>query len=205
MPCLDARRKKKIFSTCENQFDFFTDAINTLLSNPAYKLLEILTVPILPEKTKEFSTDTWEGLEKRLFQMSISNSNGAKINWQIRPSSKFSNKTLGNILISRGPDDEKSFGGPHKFRKFCEKEMYTERFTARFQQFRSGDKFNNNPKSMSLLRNSAGFLDSFEVISGKANSMFSNKAYLYQYEKYGLEYADFVESLADFEKIISSY
>ena len=41
--------------------------MEVLLGDPACKLLEVLSVPIMPKKTKEFSTDTWDGLEKRLF------------------------------------------------------------------------------------------------------------------------------------------
>jgi len=50
-----------------------------LLNNPSYKLLEILSVPMTLENNKKFSTETWEGLEKRLFKMNISNSTGAHI------------------------------------------------------------------------------------------------------------------------------
>ena len=67
LPCLDVRRKRKISSTCENQFDFFVDAMEVLLGYPEYKLMEILAAPIMPEDNKEFSTESWEGLEKRLF------------------------------------------------------------------------------------------------------------------------------------------
>lgn len=79
LPVFDCRRKKKIFSSCENSFDFFVDGFQVLLNNPSYKLLEILSVPMTLENNKKFSTETWEGLEKRLFKMNISNSTGAHI------------------------------------------------------------------------------------------------------------------------------
>jgi len=56
-----------------------------------------------------------------------------------------------------------------------------------------------------MIRNSNGFQLTLNNISEKANQMFKNNAYIYQYQKYGLEYNDFIESLADFEKIIANY
>ena len=45
----------------------FTDGMKNLLYNPNYKILEILNTPVMPEVSKEFSNDTWAGLESRLF------------------------------------------------------------------------------------------------------------------------------------------
>jgi len=42
--------------------------------------------------------------------MSISNSTGAKIQWNLKPTSKLATKSLGNLVIARGPDDDKSLG-----------------------------------------------------------------------------------------------
>lgn len=57
----------------------------------------------MPEHSKSFSVESWEALEGRIYQMLISNSIEAEINWRIKSHSQFSTKSLGNIVLARGP------------------------------------------------------------------------------------------------------
>lgn len=54
-----------------------------LCSTPGYPLLNIVSTPIIPDKSVEFSDDTWNSLIKRAYQMMISNTQEPNINWSI--------------------------------------------------------------------------------------------------------------------------
>jgi tubulin delta len=65
-----------------------------LCSTPGYPLLNIVSTPIISDKSVEFSDDTWSGLIKRAYQMMISNTQEPNINWNINSrSGDFYNRT----------------------------------------------------------------------------------------------------------------
>jgi len=56
-----------------------------------------------------------------------------------------------------------------------------------------------------VLSNSQLTLPALEVIIERAYRMFRERAYVYQYEKFGLEAEDLVESFCLFEQVLSDY
>lgn len=78
------------------------DIKRNLLNDPSHKLLNIKSVPQVSQKSKSFVCDTWEGIIKRLFQMTLSNSNESLVNWKVKPESKQANHCLSQMIFLRG-------------------------------------------------------------------------------------------------------
>ena len=93
-------------------------------------------------------------------------------------------KSKGSLLIARGPDHPEDF--PLPFR---------------------GDShiFNNYHRSVSLLQNNQKFVSVFDMVIERCTKMATEKAFLYQYEKYGLEMDDFVDYMAIMQNIQNHY
>ncbi|ETO62437.1 hypothetical protein, variant 5 [Phytophthora nicotianae P1976] len=55
-----------------------------LCQHPAYKLLDIKMVPLMPHRSKKFSTHSWTGIVKHLHQMQVANAaSEGGIDWDI--------------------------------------------------------------------------------------------------------------------------
>lgn len=67
------------------------------------------------------------------------------------------------------------------------------------------NSFQKNDKTMTVLSNSQAFVKSMASIAGNVSKLLTSKAYLYQYEKYGLSQEDIVQSLASFEQVLFNY
>lgn len=187
-------------SILQNQLKF-SEILNTLLvTSPAHKLLTLKNVPQMPDSYKDFSNDTWQGLEKRIIQMLVANCSEADINWSVTTKSKNFNKSISNLFIARGDkvDDV-------KFDQICSKDLYSQKSSYKYTVLKDAHQFSRNDKSISLLSNSQAFIGPLETISKNASRMFHAKAYVYQYEKSELTTDDFEEALAKVEQIHHNY
>jgi tubulin delta len=90
-------------------------------------------------------------------------------------------------LIARGPDHPDTFEHPTP------------------KLLLDSHSFGGYYRSTALIDNNQLFVDPFDKIIGRCTSMLSENAYLYQYEKYGLEKQRFVEYLAVMEGIQQNY
>ena len=72
-------------------------------------------------------------------------------------------------------------------------------------EWRQPRPFNQYQKSTTLLSNSQTFVQPMNNSVVRAWEMFNSRAYLHQYEKYGLEVDDFIDSFGTVEQIISDY
>ena len=191
--------KEKISSPFDNRFNMCSDYLDSVITSPANKLLKIYNVPMMPDTSVSFSCESWNGLEKRLYQMSIGNTTEANIHWNLRPDSQFANKSFSNLLIARGMDAEK-----HNFDFFKEKKGYIMN-NRNFTFAHDSHNFNETEKSLSVLSNSQAFNSPLEFLLTGGIQMFEQKAYLFQYEKFGLTKDDFIESFALIEQLLSNY
>ncbi|KAL4449266.1 hypothetical protein ABPG74_015648 [Tetrahymena malaccensis] len=185
------------FSSLQNNFRYFNDIYDLLLTDPRYKILSIKNVPQMPDASKSFQNDQWSALEKRIFQMQISNSMESNINWSKKIDSGI--RSLGNILIGRGIDVQKQ-----KFEMFAEPQIYKNQ-RVNYRYYKDSHQFNNNEKSISMISNSQFCVEPLSIISNRAHQMYREKAYLYQYEKYGISQEEFFQSLAMFDQILFNY
>lgn len=83
------------------------DYLTPMLINSYNKLLGLRSVPQMPENSKGFTADTWNGLSNRLFQMLIGGSNEAEIKWNLKPDKHDVLRTNGILLIARGNEMDK--------------------------------------------------------------------------------------------------
>lgn len=172
-----------------------------LLSNSYNKLLGLRTVPQMPQGSKGFTADTWNGLSNRLFQMLIGGSNEAEIKWNLKPNHPNIYRTNGLLQMVRGDKMENQ-----DLSSFVNQQIYTRRLISpNVQILRDGHKFDGNDKTLTMVSNTAEFNGILDQISEKAHSMFQAKAFMHSYKKYGLEEDNIVEFLTIFEQIIEGY
>jgi Tubulin len=188
------------YSLLQNHFRVSDTLTGFLTSSPAYKLLTVKNVPQMPDSYKDFSQDTWQGLEKRIYQMLISNTSEANISWSTTTKSSNFNKSIANLLIARGNNLEEQH-----FDLIGSKDVYTKAISTGYKYIKDTHNFNKNVKSLSLLSNSQAFLQPLEIVSKNAYNMFHAKAYVYQYEKSKLTGDDFLAALAKIEQIHHNY
>ena len=195
-----SNKKKGYYSVLQNGLNL-SNLINELLvTSPLYKLLSLKNVPQMPDSYKDFTTNTWSGLEKRLFQMAMSNTCEGNINWQVSTKSMHCIKSISNLLIVRGNSTESDV-----FPTIEARELYTKQITSSYTVLRDSHRFGQNERSLCLLSNSQAYLKPLETILQNTYRMIHARAYVYQYEKHGLTVEDFKEALAKIEQIYHNY
>jgi tubulin delta len=188
------------FSSLQNKFKLGESLSSLLVTNPSYKLITVKNCPQMPDTYKDFTNDSWGGLEKRIHQMLLGNSSEADINWQVSSKSKYFNKSIANLVIARGTDVNN-----YNFDAFQSKDIYTQNISTGYSILKDAHLCNKNQKSISLLSNSQAFLVPLETVAKNAAQMFHTKAYVYQYERSKLTNDDFQEALAKIEQIHHNY
>lgn len=188
------------YSSLQNNLKMSEVLNGMLVCNPSYKLLTLKNVPQMPESFKDFSNDTWQGLEKRIMQMLVANCSEADINWSTTTKSKNFNKSISNLLIARGEKVDEQ-----KLDLVTNKEYYSQKISNRYAILKDANNFANNDKSMTLISNCQSFVTPLETISNNATRMLHARAYVYQYEKSKLTIEDFNEALAKVEQIHHNY
>ena len=202
-------KRRNFYSVLQNRLSI-SDLIHDLLvQNPLYKLLSIKNLPQMPDTHKAFSANKWSALESRLFQMLISNTTEANTNYTMKPTSQGAIKSISNLLIARGEPGTSKIAIPgekdYNFPLIAQKEMYSTKITHSHMILKDNHNFNNNEKSLCLVSNSQTYVKALEVISKNVYKMVHAKAYIYQYEKFGLTLDHFEEALARVEQVYHNY
>ena len=124
------------------------------------------------------------------------------INWQIKPSDQNCNKSLSNMVISRGKDvacvDTSLFKSPHIYSRLLPPELA---FTSLYQS----RPFDSYEKTAALISNSQSPVAMLDHVIEKAWSMFSSRAYVNQYLRHGMEEEQFLDCFAFMEQILANY
>ena len=82
---------------------FLAATANALASTPALRLMSLLSVPVIPERSVDFTTFTWPALLKRLRQMLLTGSTlDEGIDWNVAPGAPGATTCAGAILTLRG-------------------------------------------------------------------------------------------------------
>lgn len=190
------------------------ELVSALACHPEYKLLSVCTIPQMASSSIAFSTFSWPALLKHLRQMLISNSKMEEgIDWQVCPPAASAgrcrsltagsfNTSLANLLILRGKDVFSADTGG-----FEDSAIYTSWLPPdnAFSLWKSPIPFNKYEKSATLVSNSQALLRPLDDIVRKAWNMFASRAYIHQYDKYGISEEDFLDSFTSLEQVISSY
>lgn len=197
-------KKKEYYSVLQNSLNV-SDLINEqLVTNPLYKLLCIKNLPQMPASYKDFSNDSWSALEKRVLQMLISNTTEANTNRSITTKSKHLNKSIANVLIARGSNIESNQTFSVLDPNYT-KEIYTDKVSNSYSVIKDNHQFNRSEKSLCLISNCQAYVKSLETITQNTYRMIDARAYVYQYEKFGLKVEDFEEALAKVEQVYYNY
>ncbi|ETK74007.1 hypothetical protein, variant 4 [Phytophthora nicotianae CJ01A1] len=122
-----------------------------LCQHPAYKLLDIKMVPLMPHRSKKFSTHSWTGIVKHLHQMQVANAASEEgIDWDISLTTDHGrtlNRSVGSMLILRGKNsiqaDPLTFSDPR---------MYAPWNSDPFRCYSSNSNFSAYDKTGTLIR-----------------------------------------------------
>ncbi|XP_021032914.1 tubulin delta chain [Mus caroli] len=193
------------------------DLMEHLVPHPEFKMLGVRNIPQMSAASLAYSTFTWAGLLKHLRQMLISRAKMEEgINWQVRPplsslpligkasahKEHHFNTSLANLVVLRGREvhsaDVEGFKDPALYTSWLEP-------VDAFSVWKTQRAFDKYEKSAALVSNSQLLVKPLDMIVGKAWNMFSSKAYIHQYTKFGMEEEDFLDSFALLEQVVASY
>lgn len=172
-----------------------------LTPHPSYRFLSIKTVPQIPDKSHIYTADLWNGLLKRLKQMLLTNSPiDEALDWSTKPHPQ-SIKSIANLLILRGKGDvniEKLLADNELYCPWVPK-------SDRYTSWVSNALFNKYEKCCSLVSNNSTCHLPLSVVAEKAWHMYCSKAYIHQYQRFGLSEEHFMESFVIAEQILRDY
>ena len=184
-----------------------------LCPHSQFKFLSVKTIPQVPDSSQPYSRFLWAGLLKHLRQMLITDSpTDEGMDWGVSPPSASLahsrsthnriNTSLANLLILRGNEldavDTSIISDPALYSRYtpasCSCSVWC-----------SNQAFNRYEKCCTLVSNSQSCLGPLNTVCAKAWNMYSSRAYVHQYQKYGFAEEDFVSSFVAVEQIISDY
>ena len=180
-----------------------------LTGNPSYKFLTSRMVPSVPKQSIAFSNDSWAALNKRLFQMHISNATlESDIDWSVTfaPTSRSvraPNKSLANVLTLHGDDSKEALIQPEAC-LFDHASLYPT-WSDRAMFCHRPQRFNAQSRSSTLLSNSQAAILPLDVVTSRGQNMFTSRAYAHQYLRFGLELDDFSFAFSRLEQALFDY
>ena len=196
-----------------NHFCSLGDFCTHLTPHPSYRLLTMKCVPQMPERSHAYTHYLWPGLLKYLRQMLITDSPIEEgMDWSYQAKSKndpFSsttkktrNKALANLVIVRGKEldtiDPRSLSDSDLYCDWVPESM-------RCAVWCSNNQFNKYEKSCTIVSNNGSCLHPLTSITEKAWRMYSSRAYVHQYIKFGLSEELFMEGFVKVEQILKNY
>ena len=192
--------------------NFLNEIIADLCSNTSFKLLSLNNIPQMSKQSIEFSSYQWSGLYKNGKQLLFTGGYMDEgLNWS---NTEWTNKTLALSLFARGIDtsysEQADMTRSYFDRNYLNKYFATNLFGGLVHRpvnlWYQSRMFNNYEKSLTLLSNSQ--LPAFKIDSlvGKAWRMFTSKAYVHQYVKYGnFEEEVLLNAFINAEQLIKNY
>lgn len=175
-----------------------------LCQHPAFKLLDIKMAPLMPHRSKKFSTHTWGGIVKHLHQMQVANAAFEEgVDWDISLGTEQGqtlNRSVGSVLILRGNNSKQTDATA-----FLDPRMYAPWNTDPFRCYSSSSKINAYDKTGTLISNSKAMLQTLAITMDKAYDMFAHGAFLHQYERFGVDRNFFQEAFLRIDQITQNY
>ncbi|XP_063683557.1 tubulin delta chain-like [Bolinopsis microptera] len=183
--------------------------VEHLVPHPGYKLLTTRMMPVVSDYCREFTNTSWEMLGKYSRQMLLQNSIlDEKLTWSVKPRSELKtsnwrvslNTCISNLVVCRGTGSRI----PHIQEKFTVADIYL-REKVRCMFGYSSSPFEKLEKSMFVLSNAEKNGDFLEQLIQESWAKFQAKAFLYQYESFGLGADWFNESFDIVQKVDQDY
>jgi tubulin delta len=190
---------------------FSADILPHLCGHQDFKMVCTRSVPQNPESTADFATDTWRGMLKRLYQMTITGAaSDVLLDWNISAEAQQARaeetvcRSVANTVICRGVDEHDEQEAA--LSRFHDRRLYSKlRQGTGFQSLNTSIPCGAKPRSATLITNSQACLLPLEDTLQRASMLFGSKAYLHQYEAHGLSTDDLVESFATTEHVVQQY
>ena len=194
-----------------------SDMLSHIAPHPAYKFFSVKSSPHTPKESKKFEGGyQWHILTKHMKQMLRINSlspDSTNVDWELKqpssvPPSVHSLQqyscSVANLLITRGIGFSHSLVKPCK--DFQEKAMYPRWVpeAVAFSHCHEARRFHDQDKFAVLLTNNCQLYKPLNNVVDKAWRMFTHKAYLHQYSKFGLSEEEFVDAFIKIESVIKS-
>ena len=188
--------------------NFLNEIITDLCANPDYKLLTVNNVPQINSNSVEYSTYQWPALYKQAKQILITGwFMDESLNWSVT-SQKCKNKSIAASLFSRGTItnfdeslNSEFFSQSNKINS----NLYVDWNPISFNVWNQKRDFNKYSKSLTILSNSQSPVHKIDGLVSKAWKMFTSKAYVHQYVKYGFDEENFLNSFLFIEQLIKRY
>ena len=190
-----------------------SNLVSNLCPHPLFKLLSAKAIPHILDSTKPYTSYVWSVILKNLRQMLLTDSpTDLEMDWAVDPihgpgRSRYSsrsrfNKSLANLLVLRG--NELIQADPSLFKEPC---LYSRLVPSSrtCSVWCSSNSFSRYEKCCTLVSNSQSSVPPLDDVCGKAWNMFSSRAYVHQYERFGLAKEDFMCSFVAIEQVIKDY
>uniref|UniRef100_A0A383VAF0 Tubulin delta chain n=1 Tax=Tetradesmus obliquus TaxID=3088 RepID=A0A383VAF0_TETOB len=190
------------------QLHSMADLTCHLFSHPSYRLASIRCVPQLPAGSVDFTTFTWPALLRRLKAMGVSGSyleeglSGFTTSAPggLLPLHKYKNRAASSMLLLRGQDagsvPVSEFDDPHFHAPWAVDPLLVASHSAKFAGWQM---------AATLLATDQACVAELQPMLAKAYAMASARAYLHQYEAYGLGEADMQQCFAAVEDVLAAY
>jgi tubulin delta len=187
------------------KMNLWLDVIRHLCCHPQYRLLNTIMAPQISQRSKAFSNFLWPGVFRSIHQMLITDAKmDANINWKVNVDGNYAiNKSLSNVLITRGTNldaVQESMISPLR-----NPAIYAPFQTDPLVVFNDPYPFNGMDKSCCILSNSQSIIQPIDSMLSKASDMFYANAYVYQYEKNGVDADHFQYCFQQLEQVIFNY
>lgn len=188
------------------------DVISLLCPHQQYKFLSLKSIPQMPDTSHAYSRFLWAGLLKHLRQMLLTDSPTEEgMDWSVMPAETMKsgcgfhrgiNRSIANLLILRGNELESVNRDA-----LLEPRLYSSHTPSSCicSVWCSNHMFNNYEKCCTLLSNSQSCVRPLEQICRKSWNMFTARAFVHQYQKYGFTEDNFINSFVAVEQLLSHY
>lgn len=173
---------------------FLSEMVEYLGDDPRLKFIRVISTPETPDAYQAFSTNNWLSLMKRGYQMLINHSNEAKIDWSLKQTVKI----YKGMAIYRGKDVNGAFAVDHLANPL---NKLKDKFNDKYEE----NEINKYERHLTILSNSNFIHYELNKTLIKAKEMYEYNAFIHQYEKYGMDKEDFLDSFAFCQQILYDY
>eukprot|EP00798_Chlamydomonas_sp_ICE-L_P011290 gene11290-18926_t len=199
-------------------FHLLADLVSHLCCHPHYRLLALRSLPQVPAASIDFTTTTWPSMLRRLKQMFVTGSFLEEgMEWMPMPKSRLAaaagvgghvghlpewkgNQALASWLVVRGPG-----AGESDVSDFVDPSWYPQWAVDPFKVTCSPYRFNGCSMAAALLSNDQSCVSPMERMLQRAVSMLASRAFVHQYEKYGMDEQDFLSCFSHVEDMVQRY
>lgn len=181
----------------------FSGSIGMMSSHPSFKFFHSALVPMLPDKSLEFATDSWTALTRRIYQQQFPEKDSL-----MKSRARAVNKAVACELKLHGKDAAQAIEHVEAVNLFRQRELYPAwsrnpfAVHSREMGYTSQGK---HQKAVSLLCNSQSSVRPIERVSSLGYSMFRSRGYVHQYAANGVFEGDFEDAFSSLQQSMSDY